>query len=171
MSKELNIANWASYYLCKEDFGKAKRYSKSFIADTTLPVDYYRVKHSDYTNSGYDRGHLVRSEERTKSDTDNISTFYMTNILPQTPDLNRRLWLQLERYCQKLCTKDNKRLHIITGGAYYSGKKIKKQVSVPDSCWKVVLVLDSNQTLANVNANTQTIAVMMPNKANLKKRK
>jgi len=171
VSKELSVPNWAAYYLCNDDFGKTKRYSKNFITDTTLPVGYYRVKHSDYTNSGYDRGHLVRSDDRTKSDTDNIATFYLTNIIPQTPDLNRLVWLQFENYLQQLCKKDKKHLYIVCGGAYYTGKTIKNNVGIPDSCWKVVLVLDSNQTIKDVTNKTLTIAVMMPNEKNLKGKK
>jgi DNA/RNA endonuclease G (NUC1) len=79
--------------------------------------------------------------------------------------------LQFENYCQQLCKKHNKHLYIITGGAYYTGNTIKNGVGVPDSCWKVVLILDSNQTINNVNAQTTTIAVMMPNTNGLKGKK
>ena len=85
----LNLPNYAAYELTINDFGSAKRYNGNFITDTTLPKNFYRVKHSDYTNSGYDRGHLVRSNDRTINPEDNKSTFYLTNIIPQTPDLNR----------------------------------------------------------------------------------
>ncbi|MCL2039828.1 MAG: DNA/RNA non-specific endonuclease [Bacteroidetes bacterium] len=165
-NKELNVANWVSYYLCSADFGNVKRYKGNFITDTTLPLDYYRVKHSDYTNSGYDRGHLVRSEERTKTDTDNVATFILTNIIPQTPDLNRKIWLQFENYCKNLCVKEKKHLFINTGGAYYNSK-IKEKIGIPDSCWKIVIILDSHQTINDIDSNTQSIAVMMPNTSNL----
>jgi endonuclease G len=169
-SKELNVANWVAYHLTTDDYGTTPRYSKNFITDTTLPDGYYRVKHSDYTNSGYDRGHLVKSEDRTRTIEDNISTFILTNIIPQTPDLNRLIWLQFENYLKDLVQKNNKNLYIVTGGVYYNLPKIKDRVSIPDSCWKVVLVLDSGQVLSDVNLQTQTIAVMMPNQNGLKGR-
>lgn len=170
-SKRLNMATWVSYSLFKTDFGKAPRYSKSFISDTSLPLKYYKVRHADYTNSGYDRGHMVRSEERTSSVEDNISTFILTNVCPQTPDLNRLIWLQFERYCENLCKKQNKKLYIVTGGIYIYNNYINNELAVPDSCWKVVIILDSNQTASDISESTQTIAVMMPNINGLKGKK
>jgi endonuclease G len=158
ISKILSTTNWAAWHLCKNDFGNAKRYKGKFITDSLLP----NVKNETYTNSGYDRGHLVRSYDRTKSDTDNKATFYLTNIIPQTPALNRGVWLNFERYCQTLCQDSAKHLFIVAGGTSYTGKKIKN-IAVADSCWKVVLILDSNKTLMDIDSNTQTIAVLMPN--------
>src|SRR5216110_478145 len=47
--------NWASWDLTASDVGSAGR--GNFITDTTLPAGFYRVTTSDYTSSGYDRGH------------------------------------------------------------------------------------------------------------------
>jgi endonuclease G len=58
--------------------GDVPRYQGTFKSDTLIPDTFYRVKHSDYTNSGYNRGHIVRSEERTKTEADNLATFYLT---------------------------------------------------------------------------------------------
>lgn len=171
VSKELSVANWASWHLSKNNFGTTKRYQGQFITDTLLPDEYYRVKHSDYTNTGYDRGHLVRSDERTTTEEDNKATFFLTNIIPQTPDLNRLVWLQFEEYLKQLCIRYNKQLYIVAGGVFHSKQMLKDKIGVPDSCWKVVLILDSNQTIKNVNRKTKTIAVMMPNIENLKERK
>ncbi len=62
-----SVANWVSWGLNAKWYGKAGRYNGRFLTDNSLPTDFYRVSHSDYTGSGYDRGHLVRSEERTKN--------------------------------------------------------------------------------------------------------
>ena len=70
--------------------------------DDMLPAGWYRVQDHDYAGSGYDRGHMVRSEERTRSPEDNKTTFYLTNVLPQTHELNAGPWLRLEDYCQDL---------------------------------------------------------------------
>lgn len=162
-NKVLNIPNWVSWELNSDWFGDVDRYSGNFITDTTLPIGFYRVKHSDYTNSGYDRGHLVRSEERTKTIEDNKSTFILTNIIPQTPDLNRGVWLNLEYYCEDLCKKDNKLLYVIAGGINRTKNTIGNQIVVPDSCFKIVVVLEKGQSLLDVNESTQIISVVMPN--------
>ena len=49
--------NWVAWELTrKETEGKAERYDK-FLPDPDLPEP--RVEHSDYTRSGYDRGHMA----------------------------------------------------------------------------------------------------------------
>jgi endonuclease G, mitochondrial len=158
-----NTANWVSWELNKKWFGKYARYNGRFISDSTLPADCYHVTHSDYTNSGYDRGHMVRSEERTNSANNNKSTFLLSNILPQRPDLNQGVWLNLEYYCQKLCKEQNKELFIIAGGVFHNDNRIDEIVAIPDSCFKIIVVLDKGQTIKNINVNTTIIAVVMPN--------
>ena len=50
-------SNWVAWELTrKETEGKAERYDK-FLPDPDLPEP--RVEHSDYTRSGYDRGHMA----------------------------------------------------------------------------------------------------------------
>lgn len=76
------VPNWVAWNLNSDWYGDVTRFSGNFISDTSLPASMYQVKHSDYTNSGYDRGHMVRSEERTKTVADNKSTFIIYNIIP-----------------------------------------------------------------------------------------
>ena len=130
-----------------------------------LPDGFYKVRHADYTGSGYDRGHMVRSEERTKTAADNEATFFTDNLLPQYHDLNAGPWLRLENYCQKLAQKQNKELYVIAGGVFPSKPEtIGKGVAVPTSTYKIVVVLDRNQSVENVTESTRVIAVNMPNK-------
>jgi endonuclease G, mitochondrial len=162
-NKYKNVANWVAWELSSKWFGDTPRHSGSFITDTSLPEGFYRVKHSDYTKSGYDRGHMVMSEERTDNEEDNISTFILTNILPQRPDLNQGVWLNFEKYCNTLCLLDNKELFIYAGGIFRSNKKIGNGVAVPDSCFKIVVILEKGEGLKDVDINTEVIAVVMPN--------
>lgn len=163
-----NVANWVSWNLDSSWYGNVPRYSGNFITDTSLPDSFYKVKHSDYTNSGYDRGHMVRSEERTKTVEDNKSTFLLTNILPQRPDLNRGVWLNLESYCEDLCKKENKELFVIAGGIFRSNNKIKDKIAIPDSFFKIVVMLNREESLSSISDSTKIIAVVMPNKNGIK---
>lgn len=54
--------NWVAWHLGSEDLGSAPR-QDDFRADTLLPSGWYRVQSSDYTNSGYDRGHMTPSAD------------------------------------------------------------------------------------------------------------
>lgn len=162
-NKNKNVPNWVAWELNADWFGDVDRYSGSFITDTSLPIGFYRVKHSDYTNSGYDRGHLVMSEERTSTVDDNKATFLLSNIIPQTADLNRGVWLDFETYCNNLVFDENKELFIYAGGIFHSNTTIGNGVFVPDSCFKIVVVLDRGKSLTDVTINTPVIAVIMPN--------
>ncbi|MBX3043357.1 MAG: DNA/RNA non-specific endonuclease [Candidatus Kapabacteria bacterium] len=158
-----NTTNWVSWNLNASWFGKSGRFSGKFVTDMTLPDLFMRITHDDYTNSGYDRGHLVRSHERTVNADDNRSTFYMTNIVAQTPDLNRGVWLKFERYCEELAIKENKELYLYAGGVYKSDSTIGRGVRVPDSCYKIVVVLERGEGAECIDYNTTIYSVMMPN--------
>jgi endonuclease G len=163
-NKTKNVPNWVSWNLNAGHFGDAPRFKGKFIADTSLPEGFYRVRHEDYVGSGYDRGHMVRSEERTRSPEDNKTTFLLTNILPQQHDLNAGPWLRLEEHCQDLAQKEKRELYIMAGGIF--GKRpetIGEGVAVPDSCFKIVVVLEKGQGAADVDDATRVIAVVMPN--------
>jgi endonuclease G, mitochondrial len=50
----------------------------------------------DYRGSGYDRGHQAPAGNQTKDAALKGETFYMSNIAPQRPSLNRGIWKLLE---------------------------------------------------------------------------
>lgn len=169
-SNRLGQPNWVASELNAAWYGEVERYEGNFITDNSLPASFLKIKDGDYTNSGYDRGHLVRSEERTATVDDNKSTFIMSNVFPQTPDLNRGVWLKLEYECERLCKEENKELFVVAGGIFHSYKSLNDagKVTIPDSCFKIVVVLDKGQTLANVTSSTKVIAVVMPNIAGIR---
>jgi endonuclease G len=161
---KLNVPNWVAWQLNAKWYGDTPRKSGKFITDTTLPAGFERIVHDDYTRSGYDRGHVVRSEERTANEEDNRSTFLMTNVFPQTPTLNQQTWLSLEYECERLCKAEGKELFVLAGGIYpKQPQRLNGKVAVPDSCWKIVIVLEKGQTPKEINRSTTVIAVMMNN--------
>lgn len=94
----------------------------------------------DYTNTGYDRGHMVPAADA--DDPNEMSdTFLMTNMTPQLPSVNRVAWKNLEDRVRSTPFK-----WVVTG-AYYGpspkcdvnvkciGKKAK--VPVPIFLYKV----------------------------------
>jgi endonuclease G len=158
-------ANWVSWQLNSSWVGIVKR-QNNFRPDETLPPGWYQVQSNDYRGTGYDRGHLVPSGDRTNNLDQNSTTFLMTNIIPQAPELNRGIWSDLEKECRDLLQK-GKELYIITGGEGKRKTIAKGKVTVPKWNWKVIVILDKpNQ---KITENTQIIAVRMPNFNPLKK--
>lgn len=156
--------NWVSWHLQKTDIGTVDR-QNNFHPEPDLPDGFKRVVPRDYLKTGFDQGHMCNSKDRTKTEADNSATFSMANMQPQTPDLNRQVWKRLETYSRTLVDQGNE-LYIIAG-CYGGTKTIGKanKVTVPDRCWKVVVVLkrQSGDDLSRVDENTRVIAVDMPN--------
>ena len=153
-------ANWVAWHLDKNDLGKTDR--SDFRPDSLLP-EAQQIRPTDYRSSGFDRGHICPSGDRTKTETANEATFVMSNMLPQTPELNQRVWKDLEDYCRQL-VDDGNELYIVAGGVGSSGKIAKGKVNVPAACWKIVVVLPrGNNDLGRIARETRVIAVLMPN--------
>ncbi|WP_414756647.1 DNA/RNA non-specific endonuclease [Anabaena sp. CCY 9910] len=163
--------NWVSWQLNTSWLGSAPR-QDDFRADTTLPSGCYRVTSSDYSGSGFDRGHMAPSADRTNTIANNSATFLMTNMIPQAPDNNQGVWANLENYCRDLVVNQGKELYIISG-SYGAGGTLSNgtfstiaggKVTVPARTWKVIVVLNRpNSGAASVTTSTRVIAVNIPN--------
>ncbi|NEQ34963.1 MAG: DNA/RNA non-specific endonuclease [Okeania sp. SIO3I5] len=160
-NRNKGTANWVSWQLNKSWLGNVER-QDDFRPDETLPEDWYHVRPSNYRNSGYDRGHLIPSADRTANEKDNSATFLMTNIIPQSPDNNRETWRELEQYSRELVEAGNE-LYIIAGGYRKKGNIADGKVTIPSRTWKIIVVLKPGSGVRGVNKNTRVIAVDMPN--------
>jgi uncharacterized protein YjdB len=94
-NQDRGTPNWVSYELDSRHLVTGADRCNCFSADPNLPANK-QIFTSDYTNGGYDRGHMARSADRTTSNAENASTFYLTNIVPQLGDLNQGVWAQFE---------------------------------------------------------------------------
>lgn len=152
--------NWVAWHLEKSDLGAVRR--GNFLPDPLLPPDM-QIRPNDYRGSGYDRGHVCPSGDRTRTKTDNTATFVMSNMLPQAAALNQQVWKDLEDYSRSL-TKSNE-LYTIAGGSGSADRIAGGKVNVPTVCWKIIVVLPrGDNDLRRINANTRIIAVSMPNR-------
>jgi endonuclease G len=163
--------NWVSWHLDPTWLGSAAR-QDDFRNDTSLPAGWYQVLATDYSGSGFDRGHHCPSADRTSTVADNSATFLMTNMMPQAPDNNQGPWASMENYLRTLVTSGNE-LYIIMGGSGQGGTGSNGgitmtvaggHVTVPAQVWKVVLVQpQGTDDVARVTTSTRVIAVIMPN--------
>ncbi|MCS6905709.1 MAG: DNA/RNA non-specific endonuclease [Bacteroidia bacterium] len=169
-SCSLNRAQWVAWHLNSAWLGTTDR-QDNFRPDPDLPSGCLQVTTHMYTSSGFDRGHLCPSADRTATLEDNSATFLMTNIVPQAPQLNRGAWEQFESYCRSLARQGNE-LYIYagvygeggTGSNGYRTKISNNRISVPSRFYKIVLVLsEGDNDIKRITANTRVIAIDMPN--------
>jgi DNA/RNA endonuclease G (NUC1) len=160
--------NWVSWDLTSGDIGSSGR--SSFVTDATLPVGFYRVKTTDYTNSGYDRGHMCPSADRSVTDADNLIVFYMSNVMPQTPDNNQGVWESFEYYCRSLANVGDEVL-ITDAGSGYTGAFIPSgKAAIPGYTWKIVVDVPpgGGTALSRITTSTRIIALKVPNIAGIR---
>lgn len=120
--------------------------------DTFLPdpdVHGNTALYYDYLNSGYDRGHMVPSADMRWSQQALAATYLYSNIVPQTPDLNRGAWAELEDWVRRYVHYSGDRVFVVTGPVLTDGLGLlnkpvaKDDVTVPQYCFKALVDLDS----------------------------
>ncbi|GAB2689518.1 nuclease [Hymenobacter frigidus] len=168
--RDRGVPNWVSWHLSSAWLGSTPR-QDNFSSDASLPTGWYRVTSTSYTGSGFDRGHLCPSADRTGSVEDNSATFKMTNMMPQAPRNNQQTWAGLENYCRTLVGQGYE-LYVIagsygkggTGSNGYLTTLDAGRVTVPNRCWKVVVVLpEGSSDAGRVTTSTRVIAINTPN--------
>lgn len=141
---ETNCAEWVKWKITVDRKPKVKRSKFPFTADDTrLLTD--KVTSEDYNGSGYDRGHLSPAADNSHSTEAMKDCMEMTNIIPQTPELNRGPWKKLEENCRDWCKRDGSTVYIVAGPIYSDTAEVKfigrkRKIQVPDKCFKVVLI-------------------------------
>jgi len=137
---EYKVADWVAYPLLSfETTGDADRDREQFKPDPLVRTG--TALSSDYTRSGYDRGHLAPAGDFKFSQRMMRESFYMSNVSPQAPQFNRGIWKELEELVRTWAVRDNG-LYVVTGAVLKRGlPTIGKQneVSVPGQFYKVIL--------------------------------
>lgn len=167
------IPRWVCWSLSSSDLGTG-RYDGNFITDTSLPSGMKRVTHANYTNSGYDRGHMSPNADRNVTLDHAKQTFIMTNILPQTGDNNQGIWANFETYCRSLTTSTGREVLLFSGG-YGSKGTIggTAAVNVPSYTWKIAVLVPtgSGSPITRINNNpsaARVIALRVPNNTGIR---
>ena len=91
---------WVLEHLNRETVtGPATRDGLTFKSDAKIPVEF-RSLMRDYVEPTYDIGHMAAANNYGQQD-DCAATFTLLNACPQTPELNRGIWKQLEAELQR----------------------------------------------------------------------
>lgn len=137
-NKDNKTPNYVSWELLGDEVQTGIDRSDNFWCDTEIegcPTT------KDYTNSGYDRGHMCPAADQKWSQQAMYDCFVMTNICPQDHKLNAGAWNTLESKERQWAQRDS--AVMIIAGPLYSDDDTKlignAQVRVPGAFFKVLL--------------------------------
>ena len=104
-----------------------------------------RAKYSDYTNSGYDRGHLAPDAAFDWSEESLKATYSLANIIPQVPEVNQDMWVKVEKYARDKAVEFGSVnvLNVVK----YNSKPIrigKNGIAVSDGFYKILYSNDNS---------------------------
>jgi endonuclease G len=155
-------ANWVAWHLAASDLGSVRR-QDDYRADDALPPGVRRVQAGDYAGSGYDRGHLCPSGDRTATVAMNSATFLMTNMVPQLHVLNAGPWEALEFQERQFVAAATREAYIVAGPIFGAGApKIGPGIEVPSADFKIIVVVEPGTDVRRLDPSTPAYAVIMP---------
>ncbi len=156
-NEDTEQCNWVAYRLTKKSLAvKNVKRAKKFNYDSDISTR--SASHSDYTHSGYTRGHMAPAGDMAFNEVAMTESFLMSNMSPQTRGCNGGIWKELEENVRDWAFS-NGELIIVSGPIFYSKnpKKIgkKTKVSIPDAFYKIIL--------DNEGRDKKSIAFIIPN--------
>jgi len=120
----------------------------NFRPDYRIP-EMFRADLVDYSGSGYDRGHLVASADKRETELQNSETFLLSNMSPQAPNFNRKIWRNLETEVRRLNNKKSIfETYVICGPIFDFDKPVKSigtedgngvSIPIPQAYFKSIL--------------------------------
>ena len=103
------------------------------------------VKESDFTRSGYQRGHMAPNEAIMESfgEEAQLQTFLLSNICPQAPELNEHVWERLEKDEREYAKGDGE-VWVIDGPVFGdlnggSTERLPSGIAVPEAFYKILM--------------------------------
>ena len=133
---ELRIAEWVTYEVTAAEIQGARfERSDDFSAD---PAFNACPNASAYRSSGFDRGHLAPAADMAYSSQAMSESFYMSNMTPQHPSLNRGRWKTLETQVRQWAV-EKQALCVTAGPVLRPGlDQLPSGVTIPEYYFKVV---------------------------------
>jgi endonuclease G, mitochondrial len=166
------IPYWVCEHIRNNQLGPNAERSNQFKVDPDLRGP--KSTPTDYTRTGYDRGHQAPAGDQGNNQLLQDQTFFMSNMAPQFPQLNRNAWRSLETQVRTWANQYSE-AYAFTGPVFYDPKEDDPQkadgtipyytigtdaVAVPTHFYKIVIVKD--------NGAWKSIAFVMSNKKDYK---
>ena len=153
--------DWSEYMLTAEHVkmsNNTPKVSRYFMPDPHLSLP--QASPSDYSNSGWVRGHMARRQDMKWSEQAIKESDYYTNICPQNDVMNNGVWHQIENLVRRVATQYDS-VHIICGPIFTNnanGYIGPNRLPVPDYFFKTLLIKDAT--------GYHAIAFLCPNNDN-----
>jgi endonuclease G len=136
------LSEWVAYELTLEELTPVAERSNNFAFDQSISTG--SAFPEDYRGSGFDRGHLAPAADMRFSRNAMNQSFYMSNMSPQTPLLNRGVWRRLEEVVRN-AARNYGRVLVVTGPVLdredFPRIGLYTQVAVPAYFYKVLAAL------------------------------
>lgn len=133
---------WVAWELtAQESRGKEDR-GDEFLQDSLIP-ERHAVRATSYSGTGYTRGHMCPAGDQKWSADAMHDSFYMSNMCPQTRELNKDWWDMLERKERQWARKEGS-VYIVCGPIYEPNRQVKSLrkgffIGIPHAFFKVIL--------------------------------
>ena len=152
----------AALYYINKNVTKSIKKRLNFKEDKNIPKSFQN-KLSCYVKSGFDRGHLASDADFDYNLTILKTTYFTSNIVPETPYLNRRLIAEAEKTERKFAVKLNG-VYVLTGiiPSLQKLKKNKECANIPYLIYKIIIskqgkviriYIFKNRNMDNINTD------------------
>ncbi len=147
-------ADWVAYELTKESL-QAKNVPRAKRFNVDPKVRTKSAKHSDYTHSGYTRGHMAPAGDMAFNSDAMKQCFYMSNMSPQLRECNNGIWKELEETVRDWAY-DKGSVYITTGPLFYDNGTPTigdNDVAIPDAFYKIILQKNTVKSVSFIIPN------------------
>ena len=152
------IPNWVAYELTADEVVGDIPRARGFSMD----LDYKdrQAMREDYSNTGWDKGHMAPAGDMKWSQAAMFESFYLTNVCPQNHNLNGKDWNTLEKQIRDWAIQYGS-VWVVCGPLVKDniyGTIGQQNVVVPDGFFKAVLRRDGKRfkSIAFVFKNDST---------------
>lgn len=135
--------------------------TEDFRADSRVEQSaqpqWFSSRYTAEQGGPYDRGHMVPAQDLSIDILMMSESFLMSNMVPQTPELNRQTWSMLESGVRKKVKKYNETAYVVSGPVFINNSPfalLNNKVWVPHYTFKVIYYANSKQSEAYMIPNT-----------------
>lgn len=156
-SADYKTPQWVAWELTEQETVGEEGRANSFLSDPEIRGA--KAYTADYTNSGYDRGHMAPAGDMKWSRESMEDSFLLSNVAPQNANLNRGDWKDLEEKSREWAAQYGT-VYIACGPIYDHPNPVRignNKVAVPDAFYKVLLL--------NYPSNPKALAFLFDNKS------